>query len=123
MVSWKYAHMSAGLVCEDFKINHARHLSTKLVQSVSAHVEKLALEKEFEYVYDLPEFNQLISHISIGRDGTTTAIRGQGYRETMCGTISFYSKKGERLHTIYTACAPEYGKKTFNSVFDMEIGR
>ena len=65
----------------------------------------------------------MVSHVSIGRDGTTCAIRGEGYRETMCGTISFYNSDAERLHTIYSACAPEYGKKTFDSVLSMEIER
>ncbi len=71
----------------------------------------------------LQKFDQVVSHVSIGRDETTTAIRGEGYRETMCGTISFYNSDGERLHTIYSACAPEYGKKTFDSVLSMEIER
>ena len=46
---------------------------------------------------------------------------GEGYRETMCGTISFYNSGGDRLHTIYSACAPEYGKKTYDEVLDLEI--
>lgn len=121
MVSWKYTQMSARQVCEDLRMNHGRKISTKLVQSVSAHVEGVAIDKEFEWQYALPEFDQLVSHVSIGRDGTTTAIRGEGYRETMCGTISFYNASGDRLHTIYSACAPEYGKKTFDSVLNMEI--
>lgn len=113
--------MSARLVCEDLRMNHSRKISTKLVQSVSAHVEGIAIDKEFEWQYALPEFDQVVSHVSIGRDGTTTAIRGEGYRETMCGTISFFNASGDRLHTIYSACAPEYGKKTFDSVLNMEI--
>jgi Zn-finger protein len=121
MVSWKYTQMSASRVCEDLWMNHGRKISTKLVQSLSAHVEGVAIDKEFEWQYALPEFDQLVSHVSIGRDGTTTAIRGEGYRETMCGTISFYNASGDRLHTIYSACAPEYGKKTFDSVLNMEI--
>ena len=121
MVSWKYARMPARRVCEDMLMNHGRKISTKLVQSVSAQVEDVAIAKEFEWRYDLPQFEQVVSHVSIGRDGTTTAIRGDGYRETMCGTISFYTEGGDRLHTIYSACAPEYGKKTFDRVLSMEI--
>ena len=123
VLSWKYAQMSARQVCEDMEMNHGRKLSTKLVQSVSAHVEDVAMEREFEWSYELPQFDRVVSHVSIGRDGTTTAIRGEGYRETMCGTISFYDSQGDRMHTIYSACAPEYGKKTFDSVMDMEIER
>jgi hypothetical protein len=122
MIAWKYAHLSSRQVCEDMGQNHCRALSTKLVQSVSAHVEAVAVDKEFAWHYDLPDFEEVVSHASIGRDGTTMAILGQGYRETMCGTISFYSASGDRLHTIYSACAPEYGKKAFDNVLDMEIG-
>jgi hypothetical protein len=77
MVSWKHSPMSARLVCEDLEMNHSRPLSTKLVQAVSAHVEDIAMVKEFEWEYDLPEFDQVVNYISVGRDGTTTAIRGE----------------------------------------------
>ncbi len=121
IVSWKYAHLSAGLVSEDMGLNHGRRMSCKLIQSISSHVSEIAIDHEFEWQYELPYFNSVVTHIGIGRDGTTSAIRGDGYRETMCGTLSFYNSQGERLHTTYTACAPEYGKKTFDTVLDMEI--
>lgn len=122
-ISWKYAHLAAGVVCEDMEMNHGRKMSTKLVQSIGEAVGDLAMDKEFELSYELPEFEEVVSHIAISRDGTTTRIRDNGYRETMCGTVSFYTSKGDRLHTIYSACAPEYGKKTFEQVLDMEIER
>ena len=121
IVSWKYAHLSAGLVSEDMGLNHGRRMSCKLIQSISSHVSEIAIDHEFEWHYELPYFNSVVTHIGIGRDGTTSAIRGDGYRETMCGTLSFYNSQGERLHTTYTACAPQYGKKTFDTVLDMEI--
>jgi hypothetical protein len=123
IVSWKYAHLSAGLVSEDMGLNHGRSISCKLIQSISHHVSEIAIDHEFEWHYELPYFNSVVTHIGIGRDGTTSAIRGDGYRETMCGTLSFYNSQGERLHTTYTACAPEYGKKTFDTVLDMEIAQ
>jgi hypothetical protein len=123
MISWKYAHLSAGAVCEDMELNHGRKMSAKLVQSVGESVGALAIEKEPEMDYQLPEFEEVVNHVAISRDGTTTPIRGEGYRETMCGTISFYNAQGDRLHSIYSACAPEYGKKTFDEVLDMEIER
>lgn len=123
MISWKYAHHSAKVVCEDMAMNHSRKMSTKLVQSIGEAVGELVMDKEFEMKYELPEFQEVVTHIAISRDGTTTPIRREGYRETMCGTISLYNSKGDRLHTIYSACAPEYGKKTFDSILDMEIER
>jgi hypothetical protein len=110
MISWKYAHLAAGAVCEDMELNHGRKMSAKLVQSIGEAVGDFGLEKE-----------EVVSHRAISRDGTTTPIRREGYRETMCGTISFYNSVGARLHTIYSACAPEYGKKTFDEVLDLEI--
>lgn len=83
----------------------------------------IAADKEFEWVYEVPVLPEVVTHISIGRDGTTTPIVKSGYREAMNGTISLYNSKGERMHTIYATCAPEYGKKTFDMVLDMEIER
>jgi quinol monooxygenase YgiN len=123
IVSWKYTQMPAAMVEEDMRLNHGRKTSRKLIQCLSAAVGEVAMEKEFEWEYELPELDKVVKHIVISRDGTTTPILGQGYRETMCGTISFYSGKEQRQHTIYTACAPEYGKETFDSVLDMEIER
>jgi len=123
MVSWKYAQLPASKVEEDLRVNHCRPTSRKLVQHLGKCVGEIALDKEFEYSYELPDFEEVVTHVGISRDGTTTAIIGQGYRETMCGTLSFYNKKGERMHTIYTACAPEHGKASFDLVMDMEIQR
>lgn len=122
-VSWKYTQLSAALVAEDLALNHQRPTSRKLIQRLGKAVGQVALDREFEWTYKLPDLEEVVDHIAISRDGTTTPVVGQGYRETMCGTISFYSAQGDRLHTIYTACAPEYGKTSFNSVLDLEIER
>jgi hypothetical protein len=121
IVSWKYAQLPAAKVSEDLTMNHGRKTSRKLIQTTGALVGELAREKEFEWTYEPPPMEQVITHISVSREGTTTPIVKEGYRETMCGTLSFYSAKGERQHTIYAACAPEYGKKSFDSVMDMEL--
>lgn len=121
MVSWKYGQLPASKVSEDLELNHCRKTSRKLIQSLGAAVGEVAREKEFEWSYEIPEMEDVVTHISVSRDGTTTPILKEGYRETMCGTISFYSSKGDRMHTIYAACAPEYGKETFDAVMDMEL--
>lgn len=123
MLSWKYSKMSALDVSRDLSENHSRPVSREFVQSISSKVADIAADKEFEWAYEVPELPEVVTHISIGRDGTTTPIVKGGYREAMNGTISLYNGKGDRMHTIYATCAPEYGKKTFDMVLDMEIGR
>jgi hypothetical protein len=121
MVSWKYGQLPASKVSEDLSMNHCRKTSRKLIQSLGAAVGEVARENEFEWTYEMPAMGDVVTHISVSRDGTTTPIVKEGYRETMCGTLSFYNSKGDRMHTIYTACAPEYGKESFDSVMDMEL--
>lgn len=121
MVSWKYAQLPASKVSEDLGINHRRPTSRHLIQRLGGAVGDIARAKEFEWSYALPQMPEVVAHIAISRDGTTTPIIKEGYRETMCGTISLYGAKEGRMHTIYIACAPEYGKKSFDQVMDMEV--
>ena len=101
--------------------NHGRKLSRAYVQELSKRVGEVIERKEEEWTYELPSQVTDIQTISIGRDGTTMLIRNEGYRETMNGTISFYNKVGERVHTIYIAQAPQYGKVDFEARFSKEI--
>src|SRR5262249_56215772 len=48
-----------------------------------------------------------------GLDGSGMELGGDGWRETLVGTLGFYDADGPRLHTIYLAATPEYGKATF----------
>jgi hypothetical protein len=121
MVNWKYAKMSAGSVVTDLSQNHGVKLSRLFVQQCNHRLGDLVCEHEMEWKYDLPDFAEPIEIISVSRDGTTTPIIHEGYRETMVGTISFHNSEGERLHTIYTGVAPESGKQSFNKVFTAEI--
>jgi len=41
----------------------------------------------------------------------------------MSGSVAFYDNQGERLHTIYCAATPEYGKEKFKEKFSREIER
>jgi hypothetical protein len=123
MVSWKYSQSSAERVSEDLTLNHGRAVSRGLVQTLSAEVACIAQDKEFEWGYALPEFREPVSHIAISRDGAMVPMVGGKWRETMSGTLSFYNRVGQRMHTIYTACAPEHGKHIFNEVLDMEIAQ
>ena len=82
-----------------------------------------SFDKESAWTYALPaglEMDQ-VRCVSVSRDGTTIHIRGQGWRETMSGTISLYGAKKKLLHTIHLGTAPEHGKAAFNEVLSREI--
>lgn len=118
----KYAQMSAEVVETDMRDNHGRQVSSHYVQQVFSAFGDVLRERELEWEYTLPDFgDQEVSHIGIGRDGTTTHILGVGFKETMAGTISFYNKAGNRLTTIYLGCSPEKKKETFDGLFRREI--
>lgn len=125
MIGWKYAHLAGSGVISDFAENHQRPLSKTLVQDVAERVGELISEHESEWTYNLPDSinPKDVALISVGRDGTCMPMLPKGWREAMCGTISLFDSKGERLHTIYQACTPEYGKKTFDYLLTHDIKR
>ena len=125
MVSDKYGQQSGGHVQRDLAENHGRKVSQCCIQNISATVGKLVLEKEAIWHYSLPEELEegQVETISLGRDGTTLPMKHSGYREAMSATIGLYDKEGQRLHTIYLAEAPEYGKASFDRRFKGEIQR
>jgi hypothetical protein len=123
LLSWKYSEMSSGRLIEDLLENHGRVISRKFVQQTMTRVGEMIRKPIEEWSYILPPDLPAVEAISISRDGTTSPIKGQGYRETMNGSISLFDKLGNRVHTIYVAKAPEYGKKAFNAAFMAEISK
>lgn len=123
MLSWKYANLSGPQVVEDLRDNHGVAVSKKFLQSVNQRVGEVLIDKEGKWSYDDGLAVEQVESIGISRDGTTAPIKGEGYKETMVGTIGFYNDRGERLHTTYTGCSPEAGKATFDEVFGQEIER
>ena len=134
IISYKYGEMGALKVVRDLQETTGRSVARSFIQNVSEAVGAVLMTKEVTWEYDLPKFSKPVETISVGLDGTTIlmckdeeALLGQGrvgesgYREAMVGTIAFYDKDGERLHTIYTASTPEYGKEVFLSRFDSEL--
>ena len=93
------------------------------VQDVTDAVAAVALAKEEEWEYALPEPEGPTSTITIGIDGTCLLMCEDGWRETMVGTIGFYDAEGERQQTIYLGATPEYGKATFLGRMEREIER
>ncbi len=123
MISSKYACDGAPGVQRDLCENHNRPVALSFIKNVSDLVGTIAIAKEETWVYKLPEFSKAVHSISIGLDGTCLNMMEDGWREAMCGTIAFYDKEGERLHTIYSAASPEYGKETFLTKFGTEVDK
>ena len=123
MVAHKYAEFGAARVLEDLSENHGRVVAKAFVQDVADAVASVALAKEEAWEYELPELEGPVATVTIGLDGTCMLMCEGGWREAMVGTLGFYDAKGERLHTVYTAATPEYGKVTFFGRMDREIDR
>ena len=123
MISSKYTQFGVRAVIADLTNNHSRTVQKKLVQDVSEAVGTIAMAKEESWEYELPELDKPIEGIAIGLDGTCMLMKDEGWREAMAGTITFYDKLGERMHTTYVAAPPEYGKDEFLKKFELEIER
>src|SRR5215472_7155527 len=123
MVSHKYAEFGAARVTEDLSENHGRTVARCFVQDVADAVATVALAKQEDWGYALPELEEAPRTITIGMDGTCLLMCAGGWREAMVGTIGFYDARGDRQHTIYLAATPEYGQATFLDRMEREIDR
>ena len=121
MVASKYAEFGSTRVQHDLRDNHGRTVSRCLVQDVADAVAAVALAKEEDRSYHLPEMETPPATVAFSLDGTCALMCEDGWRETMVGTISFYDGEGGRQHTIYLAATPEYGKATFLGRLEAEV--
>jgi len=119
IVSNKYATMPS--VSQDLADNHGRDVARSYLQNLSEAVGQCVQAVESCWHYALPKLENEVETISIGVDGANVFLRSEGYRETQVRTIALYDGEGERLHTIYQAAAPEYGKATFWQRMALEI--
>lgn len=122
-LSHKYGEGSGGRVIEDLLLNHNRAIAKAFVQTVAEAVAVVAMVKEEQWSYQVPELAANVATIGIGIDGTCLLMCIDGWREAMVGTISLYDTSGERLHTTYIGATPEYGKKTFFQRMETEIAK
>jgi hypothetical protein len=123
IVSGKYARFGADSIRDDLLECNGREISRNYAKKLSDFVGSIAQCYESEWEYDLPEFDRAVHSISLGLDGTCMLMHKDGWRQAMCGSIAFYDNQGERLHTIYCAATPEYGKEKFKQKFSREIER
>jgi hypothetical protein len=123
IVSGKYARFGADAICEDLLECNGRTLSRNYAKKLSDFVGTVAQCHEIEWEYDLPELDRAVASVGLGLDGTCILLHEEGWREAMCGSIALYDADGKRLHTIYCAATPEYGKERFHARFAREIER
>ena len=120
-VSHKYAEMAGARVVRDLEANHARQTSLNVIQRLAEVVGSAAQVKEEQWHYATPALEVPVRTISVGLDGTCLLLVDDGHRQAMVGTVSLYDRDGERLHTIYVAATPEYGKESFYQRLGREI--
>ena len=123
LLSSKYAELGAQRVAEDIEESFNRKVSKLFVQNIAESVGTFLNLKEENWNYVLPEFEESIKTISVGLDGTMINMVDDGYREAMVGTISFYNRCGERMHSIYVGSSPEKGKESFLKKFERELNK
>ena len=112
-VSNKYGNLASSEVITDMNENHSRKLTRSFVQDVGEFVGAIADAKEETWEYDLPKLEDTVATVAVSMDGANVLILKDGYREAMTGAISLYNKAGDRLHSMYIALDPEYGKARF----------
>lgn len=120
-VSHKYAEMAGGRVVADLAGNHGRVVSLAFVQDLAGVVAGVVQAKEESWHYATPPLDAPVRTVAIGVDGTCILQVEDGGRQVMVGTVSLYDGRGERLHTVYVAAPPEYGKEQFFQRLDREI--
>lgn len=120
-VSHKYGEGPADRVVRDLGCNHSRPVAASFVQDTAAAVAAVVQAKEEQWHYATPKLAQPVATIGVGVDGTCMLVVKDGPRQAMVGSISLYDKQGERLHTIYVAATPQYGKEIFYQRMSQEI--
>jgi hypothetical protein len=124
ILAHKYADIpGVSRVVFDLEENHGRHVAPGVVQKLADAVATITFAKEEVWSYALPALEAPVAAVSVGLDGTCLMLVDDGWREAMVGTVAFYDREGERLHTLYAAASPEYGKETFLASFEREIER
>lgn len=123
-ISHKYAQLNVRAVQADLEQNHGRKVAASYIQNVAEWVGNIAAAKEEDWEYEMPALDAPIATVVVSLDGAMIPMADSaGWREAMVGALSFYDGEGERLHTVYLAAAPEYGKQEFLQRMEREILR
>lgn len=120
-VSSKMAHGAAREVQRDLSDNHGRPVAVSYLQRLSEAIGTVVQAKESSWEYEPPLLDAPVASVAVGLDGTCMLMCEDGWREAMSGTLALFDADGNRLHTIYTAATPEYGKQKFLDRLNREL--
>lgn len=123
VVAAKYAEMGATALVKDMQEGHRHAVSVRYAKALGDFIGAVVQAKEAHWEYELPELGKPVASVSVGLDGPCMLMKGAGWGQAMCGSISLYDADGERLHTLYAGTAPEYGKAKFHERFERELER
>ena len=122
LLSSKYAEFGSSRVNDDLEGNHGRKVARSFIQHVCDAVGAVALAKEGEWEYALPEIEKPIKTISVGLDGTCMLMMEEGYRQAMVGTIALLMRK-EKGSSLYIQQPLRSMAKTFLHRLDNEVSK
>lgn len=121
-LSFKVGALTPGEVAQDLT-RHGLQLSVSFIRDIAQQVGQIAVEKATAWKLEAPAPQAPVEVVATGFDGTTAPIRGEDYKEAMCGTIALYDKRGERLSTEYLGAMPETGKADFTNRFTSRVAQ
>jgi hypothetical protein len=121
-LGFKVSALTPGEVAKDLT-KHGLQLSPSFIRDVAQQVGQVAVEKATAWKLEAPAPPAPVAVVATGLDGTTAPIRGEDYKEAMCGTIALYDQGGERLSTEYLGAMPEAGKADFTNRFTLRVAQ
>ncbi len=121
-LSFKVSALTPGEVAQDLT-KHGLQLSPSFIRDVAQQVGQVAVEKAPAWKLEAPAPPAPVEVVATGFDGTTAPIRGEDYKEAMCGTIALYDQRGERLSTEYLGAMPQAGKADFTKRFTSRVAQ
>lgn len=102
---------------------HGLELSPSFIRQTAQRVGQIAVEKTPDWKLEAAPLQDRVEVVATGFDGTTVPLRGEDYKEAMCGTIALYNRQTERLSTEYLGAMPEAGKADFTKRFTTRVAQ
>ena len=115
-LSFKVSAMTPGEASQDL-VKHGLQLSPSFIRETAQKVGQIAVKKATAWQLQATAPQARVEVVATGLDGTTMPLRGEDYKEAMCGTIALYNNRAERLSTEYLGAMPETGKADFTDRF------